>query len=318
MEDKQWKKMKIDLSKIKTYSIKERFSKVKENSFAKACAKGSSFSAFYKSLPQILKANDFKAVVDAIATAKKKGKPVIFMMGAHVIKCGLSPLVIDLIQKKVITTVVFNGAGIIHDFEIAYQGKTSEDVGEALKDGSFGMGRETAVFLNNAVNEGLKRGLGIGSSVGSAIAKERLKYKEHSILYCCYKENIPACVQVAIGTDIIHQHHSFSGAATGEASQRDFLTLVTSIAKLGSGGAVLNFGSSVILPEVFLKALNLARNVGHKVYNFTSANFDMIYHYRPAVNVVSRPTQDSGKGYYIIGHHEIMLPFLHRAVIERI
>ncbi|HAH20068.1 MAG: hypothetical protein A2Y00_09135 [Omnitrophica WOR_2 bacterium GWF2_43_52] len=309
--------MKVDVRRVKTYSIKQRRSKVEKNAFAKPCVKAGSFQAFYDSLPRILKAKDFKAVVDAIVAAKKKGRAVIFMMGAHVIKCGLSPLVIDLIQKKIITTVVFNGAGIIHDFEIAYQGKTSEDVGEALKDGSFGMGKETAEFLNNAVNEGVKRGLGIGSSVVSAIAKERLKYKEQSILYCCYKENIPVCVQVAIGTDIIHQHPSFSGAAAGEGSQRDFLALVKSIAKLGNGGVVLNFGSSVILPEVFLKALNLARNIGHAVYNFTSANFDMIYHYRPAVNVVSRPTQDSGKGYYIIGHHEIMLPLLHRAVIGR-
>lgn len=310
--------MEIDLSKAKTYSIKSRFSKMNKSAFAKVCSKKSSFAEFYASLPEILKANDFKAVVEAIVTAKKKGKAVIFMMGAHVIKCGLSPLVIDLIQKKIITTIVFNGAGIIHDFEIAYQGKTSEDVGEALKDGSFGMGKETAEFLNNAVNEGVSRGLGIASSVGNAIARKRLKYKEHSILHCCYKEDIPACVLVAIGTDIIHQHPSFSGAAAGEGSQRDFLLLVKSIVKLGNGGAVLSFGSNVVLPEVFLKALNLARNIGHNVYNFTSVNFDMIYHYRPAVNIVSRPTQDSGKGYYIIGHHEIMLPLLHRAVVERI
>lgn len=310
--------MKIDLNKVKTYSIKQRFSKVKKDSFARACAKGEGFGAFLSSLPDILKASDFKSVVEAIVKAKKKNKPVILMMGAHVIKCGLNPLVIDLLKKKVISAIVLNGAGIIHDFEIAYQGRTSEDVGAALKTGSFGMGQETAEFLNQAINQGVKNGLGIGQAVGQAIVKARLKYSEYSILSICYQNNIPVSVQVAIGTDIIHQHPSFDGASTGEGSKRDFLSLVETVAKLGNGGVVLNFGSNVILPEVFLKALNLARNLGHKAYNFTAANFDMAHHYRPQVNVVSRPTQDSGKGYYIIGHHEIMLPLLHRAIVERL
>ena len=310
--------MDIDLNKVKTYSIRQRLSKVKKDAFARPCAKGESFGAFLCSLPDILKAKDFRAVVEAIVQAKKKGKPVILMMGAHVIKCGLSPLVIDLLKKKVISAIVLNGAGIIHDFEIAYQGRTSEDVGAALKDGSFGMGKETAEFLNQAINQGVKNGLGIGQAVGQAIAGGKLKYREYSILSVCYENNIPVSVQVAIGTDIIHQHPSFDGASTGEGSKRDFLKLVETVAELGNGGVVLNFGSNVILPEVFLKALNLARNLGYKAYNFTAANFDMLYHYRPAVNVVSRPTQDSGKGYYITGHHEIMLPLLHRAIVERL
>lgn len=310
--------MNLDLNKVKTYSIKKRFSKIDKNAFAKACGKKSGFGEFYASLPGILKAKDFKAVVEAIVRAKRKNKPVILMMGAHVIKCGLGPLVIDLLKKKVINLIALNGAGIIHDFEIAYQGATSEDVGEALKDGSFGMAKETAEFINNAVNSGVKKGLGLGESVGRAIAGEALKYKEYSILYNCYKEGVPSCVHAAIGTDIIHQHPSFSGASTGEGSQRDFLKLSAAIAKIGGGGVVLNVGSSVILPEVFLKALNLARNLGNRVDNFVTANFDMAYHYRPAVNVVARPTQGSGKGYYIIGHHEIMLPLLHRAIIENI
>lgn len=310
--------MKINLHKVKTYSIKERFSKVKKSAFAKVCAKGGSFNEFYASLPAILKAQDLKAVVEAIIAARRKKKPVILMMGAHVIKCGLSPLIIDLLKKKIITTIALNGAGIIHDFEIAYLGKTSEDVGEVLQDGKFGMGKETAEFLNKAIQEGADEGLGLGESVGRAIAYKNLKYKNHSILYHCYQEKITATVHVAIGTDIIHQHPSFDGASTGEASQRDFLKLVEIVGAIGNGGVVLNFGSNVILPEVFLKALNLARNVGCKVNNFVTANFDMLYHYRPAVNVVSRPTQGSGRGYYIIGHHEIMLPLLHRAIIERI
>lgn len=310
--------MDLDLNKVKTYSIRKRFSRVDRSAFAKVCGKKNSFGEFYASLPEILRAKDFKAVVAAIDAAKRKDKPVIFMMGAHVIKCGLGPLVIDLLRKNVITAVAFNGACLIHDFEIAYQGATSEDVGEALKDGSFGMGRETAEFINHAINAGVKEGLGLGESVGRAIAKENLKHKDYSILYSCYKEGIASCVHVAIGTDIIHQHPSFSGAACGEGSQRDFLKLVEAVIKIGNGGVVLNFGSNVILPEVFLKALNLSRNLGYKVSNFVTANFDMVYHYRPAVNVVGRPTQDSGKGYYIIGHHEIMLPLLHRAVIEKI
>lgn len=310
--------MNLDLSKVKTYSIKKRFSKINKSAFAKVCGKKSGFGEFYASLPGILKAKDFKAVAEAIVCAKRKNKPVILMMGAHVIKCGLSPLVIDLLKKKVISLIALNGAGIIHDFEIAYQGATSEDVGEALKDGSFGMSKETAEFINNAVNSGVKKGLGLGESVGMAFFGKALKYKEYSILYNCYKDGVPSCVHAAIGTDIIHQHPSFSGASCGEGSQRDFLKLAAAIAKIGGGGVVLNVGSNVILPEVFLKALNLARNLGHKVDNFVTANFDMAYHYRPAVNVVARPTQGSGKGYYIIGHHEIMLPLLHRAIIEKI
>ena len=312
------KEMDIDIRKVKTYSIKKRFSKVKKDSFAKVCARGDSFNSFLNALPDILKAKDFKNIVEDVVKARKKRKPLILMMGAHVIKCGLNPLLIDLMRKKVITALVLNGAGIIHDFEIAYQGQTSEDVAAALQDGSFGMGEETAEFINNAVNRGVKEGRGIGEAVSRAIDREKLKFRKQSILYHCYKEGIPVSVQVAIGTDIIHQHPSFDGASTGEGSKRDFLKLVTSVAKLGNGGVVLNFGSNVIMPEVFLKALNLARNLGYKVNNFTTANFDMIYHYRPAVNFVSRPTQISGKGYYIVGHHELLLPLLHRAIVEKI
>ena len=306
----------VDLNKIKTYSIKKRFSKVDKKAFAGVSAKGGSFKEFYESLPDILKASDLKAVASAIVRARKKKRAVIFMMGAHVIKCGLSPLVIDLIRRKIISSIVLNGAGIIHDFEIAYQGCTSEDVAESLKSGNFGMCRETAGFINNAINRGVKEGLGLGEAVAGRIAREGLKFKDYSILCACYKANIPVSVQVAIGTDIIHQHPSFDGASTGEGSRRDFLKLVEAVGGLGGGGVVLNFGSNVILPEVFLKALNLARNLGKKIDNFTAANLDMVHHYRPAVNVVSRPTQDSGHGYYIIGHHEIMLPLLHRGIIE--
>lgn len=240
------------------------------------------------------------------------------MAGAHVIKCGLTPVLIELLEKKVITCICLNGAGIIHDFEIAYQGQTSEDVAANLKTGKFGMGRETADFLNLAVKEGVKKGFGLGYAVANAIGAADLPNKNLSLIYNAYKHKVPVCVFVGIGTDIIHQHPSFDAAATGVGSLRDFHILVENIRSLNSGGVALNFGSAVLLPEVFLKALNLARNLGSQVKNFTSANFDMLYQYRAATNLVSRPTASGGQGYYIIGHHEIMLPLLAQSVIEQL
>ena len=308
----------INIKKVKTYSIKTRGNKVQIQDFAKKPVKKASFSAFYQSLPSILKAKDLSAIVDALVMARKTKKPVIFMAGAHVIKCGLNPVVIELIKKKIITCICLNGAGIIHDFEIAFQGKTSEDVGENLKTGRFGMGRETADFLNNAVKEGVSVGLGLGQAVAGKISKSKLRHKDSSLLYHAYKNKIPVCVFIAIGTDIIHQHPSFDAGLTAQGSIRDFHMLVEEAGRLNNGGVVLNFGSAVILPEVFLKALNLARNLGNKVKNFVAANFDMIYHYRPYQNVVRRPVSSGGRGYYIIGHHEIMLPLLAQAIIEKV
>jgi len=308
----------INIKKVKTYSIKARFSKVSSADFAKAPAKKRSFAAFSASLPNILKAKDLRAIVSDLVVARKKGKAAIFMSGAHVIKCGLNPVIIELIKKKVITCICLNGAGIIHDFEIAYQGKTSEDVAENLKSGRFGMGRETADFINSAVEEGSSKGLGLGYSVALKISESKLPNKNLSLLYNAYKNKVPVCVFVGIGTDIIHQHASFDAGLTARGSQEDFYKLTEHICRLNNGGVVLNFGSAVILPEVFLKALNLARNLGSKVRDFTTANFDMIYHYRPAQNVVSRPVSSGGRGYYIIGHHEIILPLLAQSVIEQI
>lgn len=308
----------INLNKIKTYSVKKRYSKVKMGDFAQPPVRHRSFSEFYKSLPDILKAKDIRQVVDAVVSSRKKKRAVIFMAGAHVIKCGLNPVVIELIKKKIITCIVLNGAGIIHDFEIAFQGRTSEDVAENLKTGKFGMGRQTADFLNGAIREGVRNGLGLGDAVTSSIANSKLRYKNLSILYQANKHKVPVCVFVAIGTDIIHQHPSFNGALTGEGSARDFHLLVENVCQLNNGGVVLNFGSAVILPEVFLKALNLGRNLGHKIKDFTTANFDMLYHYRPLQNIVSRPVSSGGKGYYIVGHHEIMLPILAQAIIEKL
>ncbi len=308
----------ININKVKVYSLKTRHSKVRRADFARLPVRGSSFAKFYGSLPNILKAKEVRLVVDAAVSAHRKKRAVIFMAGAHVIKCGLNPVLIELIRKRIITCVALNGAGIIHDFEIAFQGKTSEDVDQNLKEGRFGMGKETAQFLNNALNEGVREGLGLGYAVAGKIARSKLRYKNLSLLYHAYKHKVPVCVSVAIGTDIIHQHPSFDASLTGEGSLRDFHLFVENVCGLNNGGVVLNFGSAVILPEVFLKALNLARNLGNRVKDFTSANFDMIYHYRPLQNVVCRPTMAGGKGYYIIGHHEIMLPLLAQAIIEKI
>ena len=309
---------KIDLSKIKTYSISKRKSKVKKKDFASPTGKGSSFAKFYDSLPDILAARDFKEVVSAIIRARHKNKPVIFMAGAHLIKCGLNSLIIDLIKKDVITTVALNGAGIIHDFELALVGETSEDVAKAIEDGSFGMARETALFINNAIKAGSGKGYGIGYSVGEAISKEKLPYKSFSLLYNCFKHNISLTVHVGIGTDIIHQHPSCSGEAVGKGSLVDFHKFIEEVSELGGGGVVINVGSAVILPEVVLKALTVARNLGFKVKDFITCNFDQIYHYRPYQNIVTRPVSLGGKGYYVVGHHEVMIPLLHRAIIEKI
>ncbi|MDD5432860.1 MAG: deoxyhypusine synthase family protein [Candidatus Omnitrophica bacterium] len=308
----------ININKVKRYSVKKRFSKVELGDFAKLPGKKASFAKFFDSLPNILKAKDIRAIVNAVIKARKTKKSVIFMAGAHVIKCGLNPILIELLKRKVIDCICLNGAGIIHDFEIAFQGKTSEDVAENLKNGSFGMGKETADLINEAVVNGVGEGLGLGSSVGKFIAEEKLAYKDLSLLYNAYKYNVPVCVFVAIGTDIIHQHPSFDASLTAEGSLRDFHKLTEKISNLNNGGVVLNFGSAVILPEVFLKALNLSRNLGNKVKDFSTANFDMIYHYRPSQNVVMRPVMSGGNGFYIIGHHEIMLPLLAQAIIEKV
>jgi len=308
----------ITLNKIKRYSVKKRVSKVKAGDFAKPPAARKSFLRFYDSLPNILKAKEMRATADAIVRAHRSGKAVIFMAGAHVIKCGLNPVVNELIKKKIISCICLNGAGMIHDFEVAFQAQTSEDVGANLKDGRFGMGRETADFINEAVSNGVGEGFGLGESLAKKISESKLRHKELSLLYTAYKYKIPVCVFVGIGTDIIHQHPSFNAALTAEGSLRDFYSLVDNVCRLHKGGVVLNFGSAVILPEVFLKALNLARNLGNKVTDFTAVTFDMMYLYRPAQNICSRPVASGGKGYYIIGHHEIMLPLLAQAVIEKI
>jgi len=311
-------KIKINLDKLKTYPISKRKCKVRHEDFAKAPSKGASFSDFYDSLPNILAASNFKSIAEAVVSAYNKKKPVIFMMGAHVIKCGLNPVIIELMKKKVITAISLNGAGAIHDFEIALIGRTSEEVSDGLEDGSFGMAKETALYINGAFEEAVEKDIGAGRAIGEVINNEKLSFRNKSILYNALKEDVLAAVHIAIGTDVVHQHPSFNAGAAGEASLKDFHSLIEEIAMLGDGGVVLNIGSSVILPEVFLKAINVARNLGHNVKDFTACDFDMMHHYRPYQNVVARPVASGGKGYSMIGHHEIMLPLLGQAVIEKI
>jgi len=305
------------LKRLKLRSIRTRKSKVNIKLFAKPSKKRTSFSRFYKALPDILVAKDMKSLVGNIVKAKKEKRSVIFMMGAHVIKCGASPLIIDLMKRGIVTAIALNGAGIIHDTEIATIGKTSEDVDKAIKNGSFGMTEETATFINNAINRGLAGGIGIGSSLGREIERSRLPYKNYSILYWGRKLNIPVTVHVAIGTDTIHQHPSCNGAATGEGSLIDFRNFIYSVSRLNKG-VVINFGSAVMLPEVFLKALSTSRNLGYRVKDFTAANFDMHKLYRPQENVVRRPTLGGGRGFNFVGHHEIMIPLLYQSIIEEL
>lgn len=307
----------ISLNKVKTFSIMNRRSKVSLISQASVFNKGQTFKVFIEKLPDILAARDFKSVVDSIVLARNKNKHVVLGMGAHPIKVGLSPLIIDLMQKRVITALATNGACIIHDFELSFIGRTSEDVAKEILSGSFGMAKETGVYLNKAIKKGIKYGKGIGESVGEMIYKSKFRFKEHSIFGNAFNMNIPATVHVAIGTDIIHMHPETDGQAIGSGSFTDFKILTSVVSDL-EGGVYINLGSAVILPEVFLKALTLARNLGHKVENITTINMDFIQHYRPSVNVLHRPTLNKGNSYALTGHHEIMFPLLAAAVIERI
>lgn len=305
----------ISLKSVKTYSITKRKSKVSLSAFASPPLKGDTFKTFIDKLPDILAVNDFRAVVKAIVKARQNDRPVILGMGAHPIKVGLSPVITDLMQKEVVTSIATNGACIIHDFELSLIGYTSEDVGTELCRGMFGMARETGRGLNIAIKTGIKKGYGIGKSVGKFICKGEFKYKDRSIFSEGYRLGLPVSVHVAIGTDIIHMHPDTDGSAIGEGSFRDF-KLFTSVVSDLEGGVYINLGSAVIMPEVFLKALALARNLGNRVDNITTVNMDFIQHYRPRENVLRRPTMGKGSAYALTGHHEIMFPLLAAAIIE--
>jgi len=300
---------------VNLFSISERENKVSIDNFAKVAEKNQSFSNFLETLPSILKVNELKELVVNIIQANKNSKLISVGMGAHVIKTGLSPLLIDAMKKGVINHIALNGAGPIHDFEIAFQGKTSEDVARGLEDGTFGMIKETGDFFYEALNKYKKEGY--GWAAGKLIEEKNLPFKESSILAAAYNLNIPVTVHAAIGTDIIYQNPKINGEDIGTASLADFDKFTNLLPNLDNGGVFLNFGSAVIIPEVFLKALTIARNSAKKPYNFFTANFDMMLQYRPQFNILSRPVK-KGNGYHFTGHHEIMLPLFFAMINENI
>lgn len=307
----------LDFSKIRTYPVSDRANKVNLTAFSAPHKAGLSFAEFLGRLPDFLAVQDFRKIVAAMVRAVRDKCPVVLMMGAHSIKVGLNPIFVDAMRRGLLNAVAFHGAGAIHDFELCYQGETSEDVQRGLNDGSFGMVDETGRRMNAALAEGVSRGLGAGRALGEAARASGYPNPGLSILATGAELDIPVTVHVAIGTDIIHQHPTTDGAVLGEASYRDFQTFAAVCARL-EGGVVLNIGSAVIMPEVFLKALTIARNLGHKAEKFTTATFDMTRQYRPTENVQRRPTALGGQGFYIVGHHEIMIPLLFAAVTEEL
>ena len=306
----------IDLSGVTTYSLTERESLVSTADFAKPWRKGASYGEFLSNLPDILAGQQLKSVISAIVKAYEAERTVIFGMGAHVIKVGLNPIVIDLMERGVITSVAMNGAGIVHDLELAMVGQTSEDVASALADGTFGMARETCTFLADALDATGKTAAGLGRAVGRLILEKKLPLMDKSILAAGARLGIPVTVHVAIGTDIIHMHPAFDPAGAGAATHQDFRLFADIVSTLEQG-VYLNVGSAVILPEIFLKATTLVRNLGHSLANFTTVNLDFIKHYRPLTNVISRPTAQGGQGINLVGHHEILLPLIAAGVIEK-
>jgi hypothetical protein len=309
----------IDLSGIATYPLASRPSKVTVRDFASALSdeQAQGAAALLDSMPHILAADAIRAVASAIAQARAKNRAIIWGIGGHVIKTGLAPILIDLMQRGFATAIAMNGSGVIHDFEIAIAGWTSEDVDSALATGEFGMAEETGRLINEAIKRGSKEDCGIGESAGRALAELKPQYQEFSLLHEAYKMRIPVTAHITIGTDIIHIHPQADGAAIGAATYRDFLLFTSLVKELDGGGVYLNVGSAVTMPEVFLKAVTVVRNLGHSLKDFTTANFDFIQHYRPSANVVRRPVANgAGRGYSITGHHEIMIPLLAAAVIN--
>jgi hypothetical protein len=305
----------FDLSDVKTYPLKSRKSKARAEEFGRPCTAEASIAAFVDSLPDILAAADFKAIVRAIGEAKRRDGGIVWGLGAHVIKTGLGPVLIDLMERGFVSAIATNGAAVIHDFEIALVGATSEDVDEALGPGRFGMADETGRLLNGAIAEGVAAGLGIGQAVTRFLDAKEPQFARASVLAAAARLQIPVTVHVAIGTDIIHMHPAASGAALGEGSLRDFRYFVSNVARL-ERGVYLNCGSAVVLPEVFLKAVALARNRGIALAELTTVNLDFVQLYRPQTNVVRRPTAGTGgRGYSLVGHHEIMIPLLAAALI---
>ena len=303
----------LNPSLARTRSLASLSRKISRAQFAQTVAADATLRGFLASLPDVLAARDLLQLAQCIGTARSAGRLCLLMMGAHPLKVGLGPLICDLIRQGIFNALATNGAVMIHDFELAFAGRTSEDVGAGLADGSFGMAEETGSFLNNAAKSAAREGRGLGEVVGREIVQSHLKFAVDSIFACAYQAGIPATVHVTLGADIVHMHPSADGSAIGAATMADFHRLISVVGGL-SRGVVVNLGSAVVMPEVFLKALNLARNLGRKVGGFSTADMDFIRHYRPSLNVVERPTRADGRGFALTGHHEIMLPLLAAAI----
>jgi len=314
----------LSLDRVRTYPLRSRPSKVTIRDFAGILRDKPSVGKLVESLPRILAGNDFRAVIEALRRARRKRKPIIWGLGGHVIKCGLSPVLIDLMRRGYLTAVAMTGAALIHDFEIALAGATSEDVPAVLGRGRFGMAEETGRFINEAITKGDREELGIGEAVGGFLAKYRgARFRRYSLLATAYRARVPVTVHIAIGTDIIHNHPAMDPRATGAATHRDFRLLAALVRRMDGGGVYLNVGSAVVLPEVFLKCVSLAANLGRAPRGITTVNMDFIQHYRPTQNVVLRPTtmgrqggRAASHGYALTGHHEVMIPLLAAALAD--
>ncbi|HLK49352.1 MAG TPA: hypothetical protein VKT49_14520 [Bryobacteraceae bacterium] len=315
----KYSKRPLDFQGLKTIGLKERGGKVKVADFASVYRKGAGVAGWIDSLPRILAGDSFRAVLEALSEARKRRRAIIWALGGHVIKCGLAPVLIDLMGRGYVTMLALNGAAAIHDFEIARAGHTSEDVEAVLPDGRFGAAEETGRDMNRAIAEGDRESLGIGEALGRCLESSTPSdFAASSLLLQAYRHGTPVSVHVAVGTDTPHMHPAADGAAIGASSLRDFRLLCAYVADLNNGGVFLNCGSAVVLPEVFLKAVSAVRNLGQPLARFTTVNFDFLQHYRPRVNVVERPhAQAGGAGYSITGHHELVLPLLAAALIER-
>lgn len=307
----------LDFKGLNTYSIHDRFSKVTVDNFAKPVKAGATVAELLASLPDQLMGIDFPELVERLAACHKNGRPIMVGMGAHVIKVGLNPILIDLMERGIVTSIALNGAGIVHDTEVAMVGRTSEEVGDVLGSGAFGAAKETGEVVNAAINLGAAKNIGMGEALGDYLLDQDFPHNNVSLLASARRLKVPVTVHVAVGTDIVHIHPDADGAAIGQTTHQDFKLFCGIVSNL-EGGAYLNIGSAVLLPEVFLKALTVARNLGHTVNNFTTANFDFIRHYRPMTNVVNRPTAGGGKGYNITGHHELMVPLLAAAILDQL
>lgn len=312
----RYKTEPIDLSNLSTYPLASRPSKVTTDDFAKTTASESSLNDFLNNLPNILAARELRELAGAINEARRKGRAVIVGLGGHVIKTGLAPILIDLMRRGYVTAIAMNGSAMIHDFEIALVGATSEDVDATLGSGSFGMAEETGSLINESISAGATDNIGMGESIGRRLQQLNPRYADKSLLYEAYQARVPVTVHVAVGTDIVHIHPSADGASIGQTTQHDFRLLCSLVRELDGGGVYLNLGSAVVLPEVFLKTVTVVRNLGFGLEGFYTANFDFIQQYRPLTNVVRRPVAGSGRGFSFIGHHEIMIPLLAACIIR--